>query len=105
MGQATGLNHTWADLEGRHIYRLFFHLFAVGPKTMKCRQMGLIIGRRGEFSVQPALFFEPGPFPGLPAHAVGPKGLTIGQKPWAGLIMLSSLRSAQIPVVQPYQSV
>ncbi len=45
--------------------------------------------------VQPALYFEPGPFPGLPGPAVGPKGPKIGQKPGAGFIILSSLGSAQ----------
>ncbi len=57
--------------------------------------MGLIIGLRGRLLVQPALFFEPGPFPELPGPAVGPNGPKIGQKPGAGFIMLSSLRSAQ----------
>ncbi len=46
--------------------------------------------------VQPALFFEPGPFPGLPGPAVGPKGPKIIQKPGAGFIIVSSLRSAQL---------
>ncbi len=45
--------------------------------------------------MQPVLFFEPGPFPGLPGPAVGPKGPKFGQKPGAGFIILSSLRSAQ----------
>ncbi len=44
--------------------------------------------------MQPALFFEPGPFPGLPGPAVGPKGPNIGHKPGAGFIILSSLRFA-----------
>ncbi len=57
--------------------------------------MGLRIGLRGYFVVQPALFFEPGPFPGLPGPAVGPEGPKIGQKPGAGFIILSPLRSAQ----------
>ncbi len=30
--------------------------------------------------MQPVLFFEPGPFPGLSGPAVGPKGPKIGQK-------------------------
>ncbi len=46
--------------------------------------------------VQPALSFEPETVPGLPGPAVGPKGPKIGQKPEAGFIMLSSLRSAQV---------
>ncbi len=37
--------------------------------------------------MHPALFFEPGPFPGFPGPVVGPKGPTIGQKPRAGFIM------------------
>ncbi len=45
-------------------------------------------------SVQPALFFEPGPFPWLPGPAAGPKGPKIGQKSGAGFSILSSLRSA-----------
>ena len=42
------------------------------------------------------MFFAPGPFPGLPGLAVGPKEPKIGQKPGAGFIILSSLRSAQL---------
>ncbi len=49
--------------------------------------------------VQPALFFEPGPFPGLPGPTVGREGPKIGQKPGAGFIILSPLRPAQ-PVVE-----
>ncbi len=45
--------------------------------------------------VQSALFFEPEPVPSLPGPAVGPKEPKIGQKPRAGFIILSSLRSAQ----------
>ena len=37
-------------------------------------RMRLRIGLRGCFSVQPALLFEPGPFPGLPGPAGGPEG-------------------------------
>ncbi len=44
---------------------------------------------------QAALSFEPGPFPGLPRPAVGPKGPKIGQKSGAGFIILSSLRFAK----------
>ncbi len=51
--------------------------------------------------MQPALFFEPGPFPGLPGPAVGPKGPKIGQKPGAGFIILSSLGSAQFSRAAP----
>ncbi len=40
--------------------------------------------------MQPALFFEPGPSPGLPGPAVGTMGPQIGQKPGVGVIMLSS---------------
>ncbi len=42
--------------------------------------------------------FEPGPLPGLPGPTVGPKGPKIDQKPRAGFISLSSLRSAQWPL-------
>ena len=42
------------------------------------------------------MFFEPGPFPGLPGLALGPKGPKIGHKPGAEFIMLSSLRSAPL---------
>jgi hypothetical protein len=59
-------------------------------------RMGLIIGLQGNLLVQPALFFEPGPFPGLPGPAVGPKGPKIGQKPGTGFIIKSSLRSAKL---------
>ena len=38
--------------------------------------------------VQPALLFEPGPFPGLPGPAVGPKGPKIGKKTGADHIIL-----------------
>ncbi len=48
--------------------------------------------------MQPALFCEPGLFPGLPGPAVGPKGPEIGRKPGAIFIILSSLRSAQVPL-------
>ncbi len=58
--------------------------------------MGLGIGLRGRFLVQPALLFEPGPFPGLPGPVVGPKGPQIGKETGAGFIILSSLRSAQL---------
>ncbi len=47
--------------------------------------------------VQPSLFFEPRPFPGLPGPAVGPKGPKLDQKPGAGFIISISLRSAQGP--------
>ncbi len=70
-----------AHLEGPAIYHLSFCLFAVGPKNAKCPRMGLRIGLRGGFVAQPALFFEPGPFPGLPGPAVGPKGPKIGLNP------------------------
>ncbi len=40
--------------------------------------MGLIVSLRGKFVVQPAIFFEPDPFPGLPGPAVGPGGPKIG---------------------------
>ncbi len=66
----------------------------VGPKNTKYPGMGLRIGLRVWFLVQPALFFEPEPFPRFPGPAVGPKGPNIGQKPGAGFIILS-LRSAQ----------
>ncbi len=39
--------------------------------------------------MQPALFIEPGLFPGLPGPAVGPKGPKICQKPGAGFMILS----------------
>ncbi len=74
----------WADLEGPQTYHLCFYLFAVGPINTKYPRMGLKIGLRVCFVVQPGLFFEPGPFPGLPGPAVGPKGPKIGQKPGAG---------------------
>ncbi len=35
--------------------------------------------------MQPAMFFEPEPVPGLPGPAGGPKGPKIGQKPGARL--------------------
>ncbi len=86
----------WADLEWPQIYHLSFYILAVGPKNTKCPRMGLRIGLRGLFLVQPALFFEPGPTTGLPGPNVGPKGPKIGRKPGAGFIILSSLRSAPI---------
>ncbi len=45
--------------------------------------------------MQPVLCFEPEPVPKLPGPAVGPNGPKICQKPGAGFIILSSLRSAQ----------
>ncbi len=71
----------WADFEGPRM----------GPR----------IGRRGCFLVQLALYFEPGPFSGLPGPAVGPKGPKIGSKPGAGFVILSSLRSAQVLGTMP----
>ncbi len=50
---------------------------------------GLIVGAT-------CLFFEPGPFPGLPGPALGPEGPKIDRKSGAGFIVLSSLRSAQM---------
>ncbi len=51
--------------------------------------------------VQSALFFEPGPFPGLPEPPGGPGGPKIGHKPKAGFIILSSIRSSQQGIAGP----
>ncbi len=70
---------------GPQIYHLSFYIFAVGPKNTRYPRMGLRIGLRGSCLVQPALFFEPGPFPGLPGPAVGPKGPDLSFYPPEGL--------------------
>ncbi len=54
--------------------------------------MELGVGLRCKLLVQPVLFFEPGPFPGLP----GPPWAKTRPKPGAGFMTLSSIRSAQI---------
>ncbi len=54
------------------IYR--FVLLRSVPKKTQCQRMG------ADSVAQPALFFEPGLFPGLPGPAVGPNGPEIGKK-------------------------
>ncbi len=88
---------TWADLEGPQIYHLSFIFLRSVPKTQSAHEWDLELVSGSDFWCNLHYLFEPGPFPGLPGPAVGPKGPKIGQKPGAGFIFLSSLRSAQKP--------
>ncbi len=71
----------WADFEGPQMYHLSFCPSAVGTKTQRAHELDSELVSGGWFLAQPALFFEPGPFPELPYKFTG-FGATHGPKPY-----------------------
>ncbi len=81
----------WADLGG-----LQFHLLSDPgrPEKHKVPTNGPYHEPPGLSFVHPALFFEPDPFPELAGPTVDPEGQKSAEKPGAGFILSSSLKSA-----------